>query len=142
MGLFGREPLLAGAEADFVAACRVAHLATVMPGGGPHVVPICPVLDLDRIVFASEAAAQKVTNLRLDPAVSLVFDDYLEDWDALRQVVVWGKALILERGFEFERDRNLLYEKFPQYGSQAPILEGGSVCVEVRIERVSSSGFP
>ena len=35
-----------------------------------------------------------------------------------------GEAYVVDAGFEFERDRALLYEKFPQYESEAPIEEG------------------
>jgi hypothetical protein len=39
---------LGGAQAAFVERARVARLGTTMLDGTPHVVPICPVLDLDR----------------------------------------------------------------------------------------------
>ena len=45
--------VLDGPQAAFVDAARVARLATSMPDGSPHVVPVCPVLDLDRILIAS-----------------------------------------------------------------------------------------
>jgi hypothetical protein len=48
---------------------------------------------------------------------------------------------MLDSGFEFERDRTLLYEKFPQYESSSPIDVGSSVIVEVRVDRVVSWGF-
>jgi hypothetical protein len=48
---------------------------------------------------------------------------------------------LVDPGFEFERDRSLLYEKYPQYEAEAPIEEGSSVIVEVRVERVVSWGL-
>ena len=56
-------------------------------------------------------------------------------------MIVHGEAYVLDAGFEFERDRALLYEKFPQYASEAPIEEGSSVIVEVRVDRVVSWGL-
>ena len=91
-------------EAEFVAVQRDCALATLRPDGRPHVVPISTVLDLDRLVFATE-----------------------------------GEAYILDGGFEFERDRTLLYEKYPQYEERAPIEEGSSVIIEVRVDKVMSS---
>jgi PPOX class probable F420-dependent enzyme len=132
---------LTGAEAAFVSDARVAHLATLDLDGTPHVVPICPVLDLDRVVIAS-AYDRKVANIREDSAVALCVDDYSEDWnDGLRQVIVEGDAYLIESGPEFERDRGLLYEKFPQYEHVSPIEEGSSVIIEFRVTRVSSFGI-
>lgn len=140
MSLDGR-PLLGGAEAEFVAERPVAALATTYPDGLPHVVPICPVLDLDHLVFATEPDTQKVLNLRSSPFVSVGFDEYLEDWTRLRQVIVHGEATLLDGGFEWRRDRQLLYDKYPQYEAGSPIVEGSTFIVEVRIDRLSSWGF-
>jgi PPOX class probable F420-dependent enzyme len=134
-------PALARAEADFVARQRVGHLATVYPDGRPHVVPISPVLDLDRLLFATEQDTQKVRNLEGNPYVAIAFDEYDEDWSTLVQVIVHGEAYVIDSGFEFERDRTLLYEKYPQYESEAPIEEGDSIIVEVRPDRVVTWGL-
>jgi nitroimidazol reductase NimA-like FMN-containing flavoprotein (pyridoxamine 5'-phosphate oxidase superfamily) len=129
-------------EALFVERQRVAHLATLLADGtSPHVVPISPVLDLDRLVFASETETQKVSNIRGNPAVALCFDEYSEVWDALKQVIVYGQAFLIESGFEFTRDRDLLYRKYAQYEMDSPIEEADSVMVEIRVERVSSWGL-
>jgi len=133
--MFGR------AEADFVASRRVGYLATVYPDGRPHVVPISPVLDLDRLVFASERDTTKVRNLEGNPSVAIGFDEYDEDWSRLKQVIVHGEAYVIDSGFEFDRDRALLYGKYPQYETEAPVIQGQSVIVEVRAERVVTWGF-
>ncbi len=132
---------LSGDETEFVASARVGHLATTRSDGTPHVVPISPVLDLDRLVFATETNTVKVRNIRANPFVAVCFDEYDEDWSLLKQVLLYGAPYFIETGMEFERDRNLLYEKFPQYGSSSPIEEESSVIVEVEIERASTWGF-
>ena len=83
------------------------RLATVDPQGAPHVVPICPVLDGDRLIFVSEANA-KIQNLRANPRCAVVFDEYVEDWNLLRQVQIRGTAPIVEEGSEWERGKALL----------------------------------
>lgn len=135
------EQLFNGSEAAFVSVARTGALATTYPDGRPHVVPISAVLDLDRLVFATESDTQKVRNIDADPNVAICFEEYHEDWLQLKQVIVHGEAYMLDAGFEFERDRTLLYEKFPQYESSSPIEEGSSVIVEVRVDRVVSWGF-
>ncbi|CAN5755383.1 PPOX class F420-dependent oxidoreductase [soil metagenome] len=135
------EQLFSGPEADFVAQARTGALATTYPDGRPHVVPISTVLYLDRVVFATEIGTQKVRNIDADPSVAICYDEYHEDWSQLRQVIVHGEAYVLDAGFEFERDRALLYEKYPQYEAEAPIESGSSVIVEVRADRVLSWGL-
>lgn len=130
-----------GPEAAFVAETRVAYLATVYPDGRPHVVPVSPALDLDRLVFATEVDTQKVRNLRGDPHVAIGCDEYHEDWNLLKQVIAYGDAYAVESGPEFERDRGLLYEKYPQYEAMSPIEEGSSLIFEVRVDRVVSWGI-
>ena len=139
MGVDG--PVLDGAEAAFLDAQRVVYLATVAPDGSPHVVPVSPVIDLDRIIVATEADTVKARHVRGNPAVALCADAYDEDWSKLRSVVVFGEAQVLEGGFEWERDRTLLYEKYPQYPSEAPIEEGSTVMLDIRVDRVVSWGF-
>ncbi|MDP9328088.1 MAG: pyridoxamine 5'-phosphate oxidase family protein [Actinomycetota bacterium] len=124
-----------------MASARVCHLATTRTDGTPHVVPISAVLDLDRLVFATEIGTMKVRNIHANPFVAICFDQYDEDWTLLKQVLLYGAPYFIETGMEFERDRNLLYEKYPQYESSAPIEEGASVIVEVEIERASTWGF-
>lgn len=127
-------------QAEFVEAQRVGRLATIYADGTPHVVPISTVLDVDRLIFATELDTQKVRNIRGDPHVALAFDEYSEDWAALRRLIVFGRAMVIESGPEFERGRGLLYGKFAQYESEAPIEQGESVVVEIRIDRVSADG--
>ena len=130
---------LSEAEASFVRWERVARLATVDPQGAPHVVPICPVLDGDRLIFVSEANA-KIQNLRANPRCAVVFDEYVEDWNLLRQVQIRGTATIVEEGSEWERGKALLDEKYPQYEPVFPI-RSGSLMVFLAVERVTSDGF-
>ena len=132
---------LSGEETEFVTAARVAHLATTRSDGTPHVVPISPVLDLDRLVFATETNTVKVRNILDNPFVAVCFDEYNEDWSLLKQVLLYGAPYFIETGMEFERDRNLLYEKYPQYETSSPIEEATSVMVEIEIERASTWGF-
>jgi nitroimidazol reductase NimA-like FMN-containing flavoprotein (pyridoxamine 5'-phosphate oxidase superfamily) len=133
---------LAGPQAAFVDSARVARLGTVTLDGTPHVVPVCPALDLDRILIAS-AYDRKVANIRDRPDVCIAFDVYSEDWEhGLKQVIVFGKAYLVDGGPEFDRDAALLNEKFPQYPvSVSPIESSTTVIIEIRPVRVSSSGL-
>ena len=49
----------------------VAHLATVLPDGSPHTVPLWVDTDGERIVFLTGPGSRKARNLRRDPRVAL-----------------------------------------------------------------------
>ena len=49
----------------------LAHLATVLPDGSPHTVPVWVGAHGDRIVFLTGPGSRKARNLRRDPRVAL-----------------------------------------------------------------------
>ena len=132
---------LTEAERAHVVRARVARLATIDPEGWPHVVAVCPVLDGDRVVFATDEESAKIRNVQSHPHVALAFDEYDEDWSRLRQVMIRGTVSVHDHGPEWDRGRALLYEKFSQYASASPITAGTSVMVSVQVERVASWGL-
>ena len=54
-------------------------------------------------------------NIRENPRVSVVIDQYDEDWTRLRWVIIQGRAEILTDGPHFARGVDLLVDKYPQY---------------------------
>jgi PPOX class probable F420-dependent enzyme len=129
------------AYARFLARARVVRVATADARGVPHVVPVCHVLDGDRLYFGTADEGRKVENLRASPRLTVVADDYVEAWDALRGVMVTGTATIHEKGPRFRRARRLLYAKYPQYETDAALDEGDSAIVELTPTRVFAWGF-
>ncbi|MCS7171869.1 MAG: pyridoxamine 5'-phosphate oxidase family protein [Armatimonadetes bacterium] len=127
--------------AQFLERERVCRVATADPEGMPHVVPVCHVVHQGRIYFASEAASRKIHNLRRNPHAAVAVDLYTEDWSRLVGALIQGRARILERGPEFRRIRQLLYEKYPQYPEEAALEEGESVIVELTPTHVASWGL-
>jgi PPOX class probable F420-dependent enzyme len=107
-------------------AARVAHLATVRPGGQPHVVPCCFALDGDTVYSVVDAkpkstlALRRVENIRLTPAVELVIDHYSEDWAALWWIRLEGIARTIESGEPREKALKHLRAKYDQYVQQPP----------------------
>ena len=49
----------------------IAHLATVLPDGSPHTVPLWVDTHGDRLVFLTGPGSRKARNLRRDPRVAL-----------------------------------------------------------------------
>ena len=128
-------------EREFIAFQRVCRVATVSRKGTPHNVPVCPILDGDRMNLASAADGVKVRNIQATGKVALAFDEYTEAWSGLKGVLVWGKARIIEAGPAFRRIRKLLYQRYPQYEGYAALAERESVIVEVTPTRTFHWGL-
>lgn len=112
----------------YLAAHRVARLATVNADGTPTVVPICFATDGITVYSALDAKPKsvpptdlaRVRNLLAHPAVALVVDDYAEDWTALAHLVVHGNARLVPVGeAEHAAAVALLRGKYPQYVAMA-----------------------
>ena len=115
----------------FIDSHRVARLATVDATGQPTVVPICYAFDGKRFYSAIDEKPKSVSwgrlkrlrNIEANPHVSLVIDDYSEDWTQLGYVLIRGLAEAIEPGgrcaSEHERAVDLLRGKYPQYGTMA-----------------------
>jgi PPOX class probable F420-dependent enzyme len=58
---------------------------------------------------------QRVKNIETNGRVSVVADEWSEDWTRLRWVRLDGLATILESGAEHDRAIALLEAKYPQY---------------------------
>src|SRR5215831_15211892 len=89
---------------EFVNAHRVARLATADASGRPTVIPICYAFD-GRVFYSAidqkpkrvaPTELRRIRNIRVNPNVALVIDDYSESWSELAYVLVHGVAEILE----------------------------------------------
>jgi PPOX class probable F420-dependent enzyme len=113
------------------AAARVARLATVAPGGAPHVVPIVFALAGDTIFSAVDAkpkrtqALARLRHVAAQPAVCVLADHYEEDWSALWWVRADGRARVLQAPAdepEAQAARALLAARYPQQTVTGAVL--------------------
>jgi len=118
---------------------RVARLATVTPGGTPHLVPVVFALEGDRIVSAvdqkpkSTLRLRRLDNIAAEPRVSLLVDDYDEDWSRLWWARADGRAYAVA-----DHDLSALVAKYPPYRTDPPA--GPVVVVDVERWTGWSSG--
>jgi PPOX class probable F420-dependent enzyme len=109
--------------AELFATARVARLATVSPGGRPHLVPIVFAVAGDVVHTAVDAKPKRTRNLRrlaniaADPRVTLLADHYDEDWSQLWWVRADGVARILDSAPEAVA---ALQSRYPQYRETPP----------------------
>ena len=57
-------------------AANYAHLATVLPDGGPHTVPVWAGLEDGKIAFLTSPDSRKARNLAADPRVAISVTDH------------------------------------------------------------------
>jgi PPOX class probable F420-dependent enzyme len=129
-----------------LAAARVARLATTDPDGRPHLVPIVFALAGETLYTAVDRkpkrsrVLRRVENARARPDVTVIVDEYDEDWSRLWWVRLRGRARVLDEGDEHDRALALLAEKYPQYRSEPP--DGPVLAVDVVEIRSWSGGNP
>jgi PPOX class probable F420-dependent enzyme len=117
------------------ALARVARLATVGDDGAPHLIPVTFAIDGDRIVTAVDAKPKRgallrrLVNIRANPRVSLLVDEYDDDWGKLWWVRVDGEARIVEEDPGLGTALALLRARYAQYAAVA--LIGPAVVIEV-----------
>jgi PPOX class probable F420-dependent enzyme len=136
--------MLTDRQRTFVAAHRVARLASADAAGSPHVVPICYALIGDTVYFTIDekpkkapARLKRLANLRANPRAALVVDRYEEDWSRLGWVMMQGVAQILLEGAEHDQAQAALRARYPQLaGMQIAALP----VVAVHIDHVASWG--
>lgn len=111
-------------ETHFILAQRAARLATADAAGNPHVIPVCYAFDGARFYTpldekpkrVAEGALHRVRNISARPDVSLVVDQYDDDWSHLGYVLVRGEAALLTPGDERHTvAMRLLRERYTQY---------------------------
>lgn len=108
------------------AASPVGRLATVGPGGRPHIVPVTFLLDGDRIASAIDHKPKTTTdlkrlrNIEANPAVSVLVDHYEQDWSQLWWVRADGEARVETSGERWDRAVAGLVEKYAPYRVTPP----------------------
>jgi len=134
-----------GPVAGFITTARVGRLATADVSGQPTVVPICYAFDGTALYSAVDAkpkqappeGLKRIRNLRENPRVSIVIDEYHEDWTRLRYAIIQGEADLLTDGPQFAHGIDLLVAKYSQYRALGLPRERG-LMIRVTPYRVSS----
>jgi PPOX class probable F420-dependent enzyme len=118
-----------------LAQARVARLATADASGQPHVVPFVFALEGSTIYWAVDDKPKRsrdlkrVANIRANPRVEVVVDQYEDDWRELWWVRASGTARIVA-GVEAARAATTaLAAKYPPYDEHPP--PGPFVAIEI-----------
>lgn len=116
------------AERAYLETARVGRLATADERGRPNVVPFCFALHDGTLVSAIDEKPQqgdpgslrRARDVRENPYVAAVVDEYAEDWSALRWVQVRGQAVLVDPEEDDHRAGvAALQGKYDQYQNHA-----------------------
>jgi PPOX class probable F420-dependent enzyme len=127
----------------FIERQRVARLATVDAEGAPHLVPICFALVGDVLYSVIDEKPQQTTrlqrllNIEAEPRVTVLFDEYHEDWTRLAWVMLRGDAAVCADSGEFWEGLAALTARYPQYRN---MNIDGRPMIRVRCEAVTQWG--
>ena len=121
---------------------RVARLATAGSEALPHVVPVVFAFDGEKYYIPVDEKSKikepdklrRIKNIEVNPGVALLIDEYNEDWNKLLFIMIQGKASILGKRRENDKEgaeeqqgdrgdndkllkiaHKLLFMKYPQY---------------------------
>lgn len=119
----------------FLAAARVARLATSDAQGRPHLVPIVFAYEPPFLYTALDEkpkrvdypSLRRVRNVRHNPQVAVLADRYAENWRKLGFVLLEGEAELLEAGAGLAHGQALLGAKYGQYHEigMGPVIRVG-----------------
>ena len=126
----------------------VARLATLSPDGGPTQVPIVFARVGDCLWSPVDGKAKsggelaRVRNLRARPRVSVLLDDYDEDWQRLWWIALEAQGEVVqpeapERDASFQEALEALRGKYPQY-AEVPLLSEPPTLLALRWQRTVS----
>jgi uncharacterized protein len=119
--------VLTAKQVAFLKAHEVCRLATASKGAKPHVVPVIYALDGENVVVAVDYGTRKLRNLRENRSVALVVDEYHPN----KAVMIEAECEILERGREYLRLLQLLFDRF-EYYRKNPWGEGESPILKIK----------
>jgi PPOX class probable F420-dependent enzyme len=99
---------------------RVAILGTINADGTPHLVPITFALEGDVIYSAIDhkpkttTQLKRLANIERDPRVTLLVQNYADEWSLLWWARLEGSAELADTGLD------ALRAKYPQYEDRPP----------------------
>jgi PPOX class probable F420-dependent enzyme len=118
--------MTAAEVAGFLQRSRTATVASIGPGGLPHVVAMWYGVIGDAVYIETKAKSQKAVNLRRDPRMVFMVEAG-DSYDALRGVSLEGEATIIEEtdGEEYWAAAISVYERYtgPYTEDARPIVE-------------------
>ena len=118
-----------------LARANFAHVATVLPSGAPHSVPVWIALEGERIAFFTQEGSRKARNLAADPRVAISIVDHE---DPYRMAQIRGRVMETVGGDQALEIMDRMSVRYT--GRPFPVRRGIALLVEV--EKVFEMTLP
>lgn len=130
---------------EFIERARVARLATIDSEFKPHLVPVVFVFKGNHFFIpvdekrktAKPEKLKRIRNIQYNPNVTLLIDEYSEDWTKLAFVMIQGKASVAtkeEGNIQVRQAYKKLMIKYLQYQK----VGLGERCIIITPKKVAS----
>lgn len=130
---------------EFIERARVARLATIDSEFKPHLVPVVFVFDGNHFFIPVDEKRKttkpeklkRIRNIQDNPNVTLLIDEYSEDWTKLAFVMIQGKASVAtkeEGNIQVREAYKKLMTKYLQYQK----VSVGEMCIIISPKKVAS----
>jgi PPOX class probable F420-dependent enzyme len=130
---------------EFIERARVARLATIDSEFKPHLVPVVFVFDGNHFFIpvdekrktAKPEKLKRIRNIQDNPNVTLLIDEYSEDWTKLAFVMIQGKASVAtkeEGNIQVREAYKKLMSKYLQYQK----VRVGEMCIIITPKKIAS----
>ena len=129
---------------EFIERARVARLATIDSEFKPHLVPVVFVFNGNHFFIpvdekrktAKPEKLKRIRNIQDNPNVTLLIDEYSEDWTKLAFVMIQGKASVAtkEGNIQVREAYKKLMTKYLQYQK----VRVGEMCIIIAPKKVAS----
>ena len=120
---------------DLFERANFVHLATLLPDGSPHSVPVWVALEGERVCFFTQEGARKARNVARDPRVALSVVDRENPY---RMAQVRGRVVATRHGDAALEVMDRM--AMAHTGKPFPLRRG--VLFEVEVERVQNLTLP
>lgn len=130
---------------EFIERARVARLATIDSEFKPHLVPVVFVFNGNHFFIpvdekrktAKPEKLKRIRNIQDNPNVTLLIDEYSEDWTKLAFVMIQGKASVAtkeEGNIQVREAYKKLMSKYLQYQK----VRVGEMCIIITPKKIAS----
>ncbi|HEY6055741.1 MAG TPA: PPOX class F420-dependent oxidoreductase [Gaiellaceae bacterium] len=122
-------------ERELFAGGNYVHLATVLPDGSPHSVPLWTIVEGGRIAFFTQTTSRKARNLAREPRVALSVVDRANPYHS-----AWARGRVAET---LEGDEALaVIDRISDAYIGAPFPMRSGVVFLVEVERSGALTLP
>lgn len=120
---------------ELLTARNFAHLATVLPDGSPHTVPVWVAVEGEHVAFFTQPGSRKARNVAADPRVAL---SLVDERNPYRSLTLRGRVARTVEGDEALAIMDRMAQRYT--GQDFPMRTG--VAFLVAPERVKVAELP